>query len=179
MKEINAFLEDFFAAEAAAKYAVHLDENLADINTKIKRMYSFCSMELHEHLGVVTQTALKPQLPSFIPPVKKIQQPFAPRYLFKLSAYEHQKYGKIYVAYCSLMNPAEYLDISELFIVTEIEGTLKVVKNYIYNGDDGIWFDNEGIQNLKREALGTFVDTLRLKEPSHSQEALKLYAQDN
>ena len=178
MKEVNVFLECFFAAEAAAKHAVHLDENLKDINTKIKEMYSFCSAELQEHLGVVSKTSLKPKLPSFIPSIKKIQEPFSPRYLFKLSVYDHQKYGKVYIAYCSSINTEAYLDISELFLLTEVEGQLRIVKNYIYDGDDVVWFENEGISDLKMEALGTFVDTMRLKEPN-SPKALKLYAENN
>lgn len=103
--------------------------------------------------------------------------------IFKISEYEHSKYGRVWVAYRSGMgygHPAGDLLGWANFIVKD-ENNFKIIREYIYSSydSDGISFEWSaqpgGDNKLTFESLEGPISIERYQEPKDVDGGLKLY----
>ncbi len=173
MQEIKDFIEVFFSKE--------VNKNTNEIKPDIKA-YNKSINEYNEI--VIDQLKFEP-----ITKLKdddfygmyKDQPNFRPRHLLKISEYSNNKYGSIWVAYVSQINPRpkrKYLS-EALFIIKEQE-QFKIAREYRYSDyeSDGIkyeWKGRSGYQDLTFESLDGPIAIERYQEPLKDFDGLKHY----
>ncbi|WP_196887663.1 hypothetical protein [Aureivirga sp. CE67] len=177
MDKINVFLKRFFKAEVDAKISSWFN-NIENYNIKLKKMNSFLIEDLKESFGMVYLS--EPKDDEFYNDVKYSSLPTNPRHLFKISHYKNEKYGDLYLAYVSNTNADEYtLHYSLCFFITEIDGHLKIIKEYFrslneydYTYD---WAEGVGIEYVTFETAGEFISCERYLEPNGCEFSMKDY----
>lgn len=183
--EIKDFLNQFFQAELDAHNASRFP-NLDAYNSKLDFMNSFCVEELYNTFGMIHETELEP-LENYTEYQKYTSK--IPRHIFKISHYQNDRYGDIFVAYVSSQNPDN--DWLELFIslfVGKINGEWKIIKKYVFAPDDYIkpidiphWSDELNLkedENLNFKNVGKLISIERYLEPIHEEWGLKEYHKD-
>ncbi|MCU0437567.1 MAG: hypothetical protein MUC49_06590 [Raineya sp.] len=184
--EIRGFLNQFFQAELDAHNARRYPD-LEAYNKKLDFMNSFCVEELHNTFGMIKATRLrKPE--EYVEAQKYTST--NPRHIFKISHYQNERYGDVFVAYVSPPYPSSnrFKLFTALFI-GKIDGDWKIMKKYIFAPDDYIppidiphWNDELNLkedENLNFKNVGRLIFIERYLEPVDSDEwELKEYYKD-
>jgi hypothetical protein len=103
-----------------------------------------------------------------------------PRDLFKITEYENPEYGKLWACYVSVANPItdNVKTIDNCFIVAKVDGELKMISLFFYDGmDDFMWKHGGGIE-LNLYELGKVVAVERLLTPLKDEWSLEEYKLD-
>jgi hypothetical protein len=103
-----------------------------------------------------------------------------PRDLFKITEYENPEYGKLWACYVSVANPIidTVKTIDNCFIAAKVNGELKMISQFFYDGmDDFMWKHGGGIE-LNLYELGKVVAVERLLTPLKDEWSLEEYMLD-
>ena len=178
MEAIKTFVENFLQAEATAGDAL-VKPNLDDYNQKLEIMNRFCVPELHNKFGMMPRTEL---WSDELYEAWKDNLPSEKRDIYKISHYQDEKYGDVYIAYVSGSNPnGLFFLYGECVFVTTINGELKVVKNYTF-GDDMLikkkFETPQGLQDISFETLKKPVAIERYQKPEDDDDAMAHYEMD-
>lgn len=178
MEEIKTFIEEFLRAEATAGDA-SVKPNLEDYNTKLAIMNSFCVEDLHNKFGMIPLTELEDD--DFYEEWKDAN-PANPKNIFKISHYQDESYGDVYVVYVSPSNPnGRIFRYGECVFVTKIGGESKIIKNYTFGDSMRIKKKFEtglGVEDISFKTLKTPIAIERYLEPTHDKDAMEHYAMD-
>ncbi|MDC7124979.1 MAG: hypothetical protein PQJ46_05400 [Spirochaetales bacterium] len=165
LTEVKIFLEEFFQVELEA-WNANLKPNLEIMNSKMEKMYSYCHDSLYNSLNIVVRDKLRS--PSFYDDSPNYQHP---RYLFKLSHYEHPKYGDLYLAYTS--EPAiiynDFLSINYCLFITKVEEEYKIISSHFVHTENlgNIHWRNKGVEDITFDNAGKLIEIERYIEPSN------------
>ncbi|WP_300487868.1 hypothetical protein [Flavobacterium sp.] len=178
MEEIKKFIDEFFKAEVVATEA-SVKPSLEYYNEKLDLMNSFCIKELHNKFGLIPLKELDSE--DFYERWANAK-PRNPRYIYKISYYQDDVYGDVYVGYISGKNPNDmFLLYGESIFITKINGELKIVKNYTF-GDDMLvkkkFETAQGLKDISFETLKKPVMIERYKEPEDDDDAMEHYLAD-
>ncbi len=102
-----------------------------------------------------------------------------PRHLYKISHYQNNNYGNLWACYVSVPNP--YMDtkrINDCFIITEINGDLKIIANFGPDIDQPKWQFYAGDRDLKIDSLGKLQTIERIMEPTDDAWSIEQYKKD-
>ncbi len=166
MKQAKEFILKFLAKEAECWTRLELFD-LNAFNQSVSELYSMAIDELDESLGILQRNELD-----------KEEEPttYKPRHLFKLSNYQNEIYGDIWVAYVSMTNPRREVNKSVFFqgfIIAQVETDFKVIGSMIINKNRST-MEIEGWRasvynpsNLDIKNFGKFVSTERYSEPGN------------
>ncbi|MCT4615114.1 MAG: hypothetical protein N4A49_09610 [Marinifilaceae bacterium] len=176
MEEAINFIKSFFEVEAEVRFK-NFSAEKDYFNKQLEKMNSFCARELHSKFGMV---ALKPE-------DEIMQDTSYPnlRQLFKISLYTNPIYGDMFLAYCSDHNPDnDYLEYWDCFLVTKIEGNLRIIKRFYFDDDldttstEKFWKESHGVKDINFSNLGEFKNSIRIKEPIDCEYFTKDYLQN-
>jgi len=179
MKKIKPFLEAFIDKEAIM-LLLKSKPDIEPYNIALSEYFSFLVPQLHGATGHIIKT--EPDDEDIMEMLGEFEDPNK-RQLFKISAYEHKKYGKVFVAYTSSENPTQkLLVLSDAMMIIEDE-ELKIAKfllytNYTERGDKDApyrWDEMRGYNDLKFDLLEGPIAIERFEQPSDWKEGLKLY----
>lgn len=120
MEQAKEFTLRFFAKEAECWTRLRQD-NLDAFNQSVRELYAMAIDDLDEGLGILANE-LKTSENAIV---------YKPRYLYKLSKYNNEVYGNIWVAYVSTNNPlgeeAQGNILSCGLILAEIDDEMKII----------------------------------------------------
>ncbi|WP_234109214.1 hypothetical protein [Chryseobacterium sp. R2A-55] len=178
MEAIKNFIIQFLQAEVIATEA-SVKPDLEDYNNKLEMMNSFCVSELHNKFGMIPLTDLESD--EFYERYKN-KKSRNPRLIYKISQYEDENYGDVYIAYISGKNPNEMFFLyGECVFINTINRELKIVKNYTF-GDDMLLkkkFETpQGLPDISFETLKKPVAIERYQKPEDDDDAMEHYEMD-
>jgi hypothetical protein len=133
MEEIKEFVIGFTKQEAETIYSIR-QPDLEAYNSSLQKMNNYCIDSLHNTFNMVPLMELDDQ--EYYDEWSKKEYPSA-RDIYKISHYENEKYGEVYIAYLSLRNPNRILTYGDCLFVTKIDGNLKIIKSYLFSSDIG------------------------------------------
>jgi len=177
IEKVKSFMEDFFAAEAKVGTLI-FKPNLEEYNEALTEMHTFTADFYFGRMGYVTEKELKND--SFYENAKN-DPPQKPRFIFKISKYTHSAYGDIWVVYTSGRNPRrDPASMGYAYFVSEVEGKLLVVRDYIYSNydSDGEYYQWEackGYNDLTFDSLEGPSKIVRYIEPKDYCDGLEMY----
>lgn len=180
MEDIKTLIEDFVLAEMNAYEALEGDD-LSHQHETCENMYSY-THGLKYKLGIVKQEELYGSDIFFGDDIPKIER--RKRIIYKISQYSNSEGIKTWVAYVSTKNPMlEYHTLSHAFFIQMVHGTPKIVKTYDYSSypSDGTkyeWSENEGLEGVTFESIGSVEKIDRYIEPS-DERSKELYLKDS
>jgi hypothetical protein len=183
MQKIKTFLEAFFSKETTM-LLLKSKPDIEAYNTALSEYLSFLVRQLHGTTGHLIKT--EPDDEDIMEMLNDFEDPNERR-LFKISEYEHEKYGKVFVAFTSSDNPTETLSVlSDAIIIIEEEKELKIAKfllytNYTERGNKDAsyrWDKMGGYTDLNFDTLNGPIKIERFQQPSDWREGLKLYNDD-
>jgi len=181
METIKEFIEKFCQVEAQVML-LKRKEDINPYNDKLKEYFTFYTEKLAGTTGHHPKT--KPDSPMKLKMMSAGAGEILPRYLFKISEYSHEEYGKVYVAYLSAQNPSlTLLDLSFAYFIIEDGGEFKIAKIFLYSNDSEradpntpyAWRPRMGPENLTFESITGPVNIERYLEPEDWQDGLKIY----
>ena len=180
MEKIKPFLEAFISKETKM-LLLKSNPDIEPYNTALSEYLSFLVRQLHGATGHLMKT--EPDDEDIMEMLGDFEDP-NPRQLFKISAYEHEKYGNVFVAFTSSENPTVRLMVlSDAIMIIEEEGELKIAKfllytNYTKRRDKDApyrWDKMGGYTDLDFETLNGPVKIERYQEPSDWKDGPRLY----
>jgi len=185
MEEIIKFVEDFAKAEAKA-YSLSMSSDLEKYNQAITDMYSYVDPILNGKLGLLKKTENEASSDDLFmnllgSDAVEANSDSCPRHLFKISEYEHDKYGKIWAAFVSLANHEEDLNTLDSVLFISIQGgEFRILSTSIYTdtateGKEYQWENNGGYIEISFEELGEPISIERIKEPLDFNDSLRIY----
>lgn len=170
MEKIKKFLNSF--VEIEAKVATQKRKpDISAYNQSIETYYSMMVKQLRGATGYIPLSVLRSE--EDYESLKDYPDDIA-RHLYKISKYNHQKYGDVWIAYLSAQNPRpEIKRLNNAIIVIDEDG-YKVAKFMLYtdytenNAADASfhWEEMWGYSDLKFENLDGPKEILRIQEPS-------------
>lgn len=176
-EEVKNFISTFLKSEVEASDA-SIAPNLDDYNQKLNFMNSFCVEELSNKFGMIPQNKLESD--EFYERWKNADSANM-RNIYKISCYQNEKYGEVYIAYLSLRNPKRILTYGNCLFVTRIDGNLKIVKSYLFSGDVGKKEKFEfpkGLEDISFKTLKKPVKIERYLEPVDDEDGMEHYLKD-
>lgn len=179
MQTIKTFIQNFLQAEATTSDAL-VKPNLEDYNQKLETMNSFCVPELHNKFGMVHRTELWDE--DFYEDWKDAP-PQNPRNIYKISKYQDENLGAIYVVYVSGKNPiAGVFRYGQCVFVSNIKDELKIVKSYSFGYDDRKikkrFEAGTGLPDISFETLQKPIFIERYMPPSKDKDGMEHYEMD-
>ncbi|MBN9284301.1 MULTISPECIES: hypothetical protein [unclassified Flavobacterium] len=178
MEEIKTFVNEFLKAEALAADAL-VKPNLDDYNNKLVYMNSFCIEQLQNKFGMVPRTELWDD--DFYEEWQDAI-PSAPRNIYKISQYQDEIYGDVYVVYVSGRSPINMIfRYGESIFVAKINDELKIVKDYTFGDQMRIKKKFEtgiGLGDISFESLKNPVAIERYMAPTHDKDGMEHYLSD-
>jgi hypothetical protein len=184
--EVKEFLNQFLQSEVKTIVAREYPD-LQAMNDALDEMNSFCVKELHNKFGMIPQTELKSL--EYYEECKDYPTP-NPRHIFKISHYQNDRYGDVFVAYVSYQNPdIDWFKLFDAFFIGKIDEEWKIIKDYTFAPDDYIkpidiphWSDEHNFdhnENLNFKNVGKLISIERYLEPVNSDKwGLKEYYKD-
>src|SRR4051812_17106077 len=129
MKKIKPFLEAFTDKETIM-LLLKSKPDIEAYNKALSEYFSFLVPQLRGATGRIIKT--EPDDEDIMEMLGEFEDPNK-RQLFKISAYEHKKYGRVFVAFTSSDNPTESLIVlSDALMIIEEDGELKIAKFLLY-----------------------------------------------
>ncbi|MFC7348958.1 hypothetical protein ACFQO9_19750 [Chryseobacterium zhengzhouense] len=177
MEEIKEFIINFTKQEAETIY-LRRQPDLAAYNKALQIMNDYCVEPLHDSFSMIPLTKLYDQ--EYYDEWSKKEYP-STRDIYKISCYENEKYGEVYIAYLSLRTPKRILTYGNCLFVTRIEGNLKIVKSYLFSGDVGKKEKFEfpkGLEDISFKTLKKPVKIERYLEPVDDEDGMEHYLKD-
>ncbi|GAA4272697.1 hypothetical protein U6A24_08080 [Aquimarina gracilis] len=180
MKEVQELIDNFSQDEALA-YDAKKKPDYEFANQALRNMHQHTISALAGQMGLIYKT--KNESDEYYEK-KKNKPAYNPRHLFKISHYNHQKYGEVWIAYVSTVNPDPDIKLlSHAFFIVKEDGDLKIARIYIYSNQRGMsttydWEGLNGYQDLTFESLGELIEVNRILEPLDYQDSLKLYLEE-
>lgn len=178
MKEVKNFISAFLKAEVEASDA-SIKPNLEDYNKKLNFMNSFCVEELYDKFGMVPLNELEDD--EFYETWKDANSSNV-RHIYKISHYNDDKYGDVYLVYISERNPDDEIFLyGKCLFVANINNELKIIKNYTF-GDIRAIKDkfevNQGLEDISFKILKKPINIERYLEPVDNEDAMEHYLKD-
>ncbi|TAF65392.1 MAG: hypothetical protein EAZ55_09025 [Cytophagales bacterium] len=166
--EIKTFVEAFLQAEADAKNAQNFPD-LGKMRSTLQQLNSFCVNELHNTFGILPQTELE----SLEHYSKK--QTSVPKHLAKISQYQHDTYGEVFLAY--VWTFTQYV----CFAIIREDGAWKIVQRFELSNDSWrthqhgkrVWIQTGGQDIFAFDNFGSFVAAERFEKPWHDVEMME------
>lgn len=183
MQKVKPFVEAFFDKETTM-LCLKSKPDVEPYNIALSEYLSFLVRQLHGTTGHLTKT--EPDDEDVMEMLGDFEDPNQ-RQLFKISEYEHEKYGKVFIAFTSSENPTEtLLVLSNAIVIIEEDGGLKIAKFLLYTkhterGDQNApyrWDEMSGYADLNFETLNGPIKIERFQQPSDWKEGLQLYNDD-
>ena len=179
MEAIKNFITQFLQAEATASDAL-VKPNLEDYNQKLELMNSFCVLELQNKFGMVSRAEL---WDDELYEEWKDASPQNPRNIYKISQYQDETLGDVYVVYLSGKNPIERIyRYGQCLFVSNINDELKIVKSYSFGYDDRKIkkkFEVEiGLPVISFETLQKPIAIARFIPPTKDKDGIEHYEMD-
>ncbi|WP_196887665.1 hypothetical protein [Aureivirga sp. CE67] len=171
-------MQKFFIIESEL-FDLLSNKNIDLYNRKLERYEDHFVNELQE-----TYAELEAPFDDSYYERKKGETKNRPRHLFKISEYEHPKYGKLYLAYTSNTNPVLKPSLSyfQCFYITQVEGEWKILKMSIVNHNrtkkKKYWSSMDGYNDVSFTQSGKFICAERYIEPSACEFSMKDYLTD-
>lgn len=185
MEKIKTFLDIVFEKEQIAQDLKRDKDNIEKYNEfVVNELNIYCEdpydTDLKRKLEFnIMGKMISPLSDRFYEESKNCPYP-APRYLFKISEYNNEKYGTVWACYVSFSDPDDEIKkIKECFLVASINGELKIVSDFILSSDAKQWrhVDGDEDKSLRLNNLGTPVKVERYVEPT-DEWSLKAYLKD-
>ena len=175
MEDVKKFILKFLEKEAEAWTKMELGD-LDDFNQSIKELYAMATEDLDEAFGIFKEDELTPE---------DDPQIYMPAHLFKLTAYNNNHYGDIWIAYTSYKHPPVYTSrMTRGFIISRIDDKLKIIGCMSVDLDE-LYMEptnwEASVYNPKEldiYHLGKFLSTERHLEPEDDGFGLKNYLED-
>ncbi|MFC7349014.1 hypothetical protein ACFQO9_20070 [Chryseobacterium zhengzhouense] len=177
MEEIKEFIINFTKQEAETIY-LRRQPDLAAYNKALQIMNDYCVEPLHDSFSMIPLTKLYGQ--EYYDEWSKKEYPRT-RDIYKISCYENEKYGEVYIAYLSLRTPNRILTYGDCLFVTKIDGNLMIVKSYLFTSDVGKKKKFEfptGLEDISFKTLKKPVKIERYLEPIHDEDGMEHYLKD-
>ena len=170
---VKQFIQNFLQAEATASDAL-VKPNLEDYNQKLEMMNNFCVPELHNKFGMVHRTEL---WDDELYEEWKDAPPQNPRNIYKISQYQDDNFGEVYVVYLSGKNPiAGIYRYGQCVFVSNINDELKIIKSYTFGDRMKIKKKFEapaGRTDISFETLLKSLAIERYLPPTHDKDGMK------
>ncbi|HRB71205.1 MAG TPA: hypothetical protein PK776_05090 [Flavobacterium sp.] len=175
MKEVKEIIAYFIDIEQKIEVSLR-NRNLMEHNILVDKIFEISGEDLFlaekkfEPLSMIIEMSIKENANLLV----------TPRYLFKISEYNNEKYGTVWVCYVSFLNPSESIKkIKECFLVASINEKLKIVSDFIVRSDAKEWrhVDGDEDKSLRLHNLGKPVKVERYLEPT-DEWSLKEYLKD-
>ncbi|MBX2950372.1 MAG: hypothetical protein KF704_13920 [Crocinitomicaceae bacterium] len=178
MKTIKTFIENFLQAEAETTFLMR-QPNLENYNNALEKMNAYCVESLQNKFGLIPLTELDEH--EYYEKWSAKKHP-NPRHIYKISQYQNETYGDVYIAYVSGSNPnGLFFLYGECVFITTINGELKIVKNYTF-GDDMLvkkkFETPQGLPDISFETLKKPVAIERYQKPEDDDDAMEHYEMD-
>lgn len=177
MEEIKDFIINFTKQEAETIYLMR-QPNLEAYNSSLRKMNDYCIDSLHNTFNMVPLLELDDQ--EYYDEWSKKEYP-STRYIYKISCYENEKYGEVYIAYLSLRTPNRILTYGDCLFVTKIDWNLMIVKSYLFTSDVGKKKKFEfptGLEDISFKTLKKPVKIERYLEPVDDEDGMEHYLKD-
>ncbi|THF47931.1 hypothetical protein E6C50_15980 [Flavobacterium supellecticarium] len=164
MKEVKEIIEYFIDTEEKIEVLLR-NRNLIEHNILVDKILEISGEDLFlaekkfEPLSMILEMSIK----------ENANLSVAPRYLFKISEHNNEKYGTVWACYVSFSNPNESIKkINECFLVASINDELKIVSDFIVSSDAKEWkhVDGDEDKSLRLHSLGKPVKVARYLEPN-------------
>ncbi|GAA3628561.1 hypothetical protein [Flavivirga jejuensis] len=180
MQKIKVFIEDFFKVESRTATLKRVPD-LDSYNESVERLNSFFTDTLKGAWGyqIINELDDEDVYEMFEGTPDDI-----PRHLFKISRYEHEKYGDVWVCYTSVRNPdVNHKILNEAMIIVQEGDDLKIATKYGYSRENTSkksykWGIESGYRDLTFDSLGSPESIERYQEPVESFDGLKHYNAD-
>ncbi|AZA74962.1 hypothetical protein [Chryseobacterium indoltheticum] len=170
MEKIKEFLSFLFEREQVAIDYGNRKDDFEKYNVIAKEIKSYMS-DITVGFGV---PVLEKPAPDFF---YDEGAPYpTPRHLYKISHYQNKDYGDLWACYVSIANPYNNITgIDDCFIVTEINGELKIVAKFGPDIDQPKWKFYGGDRELKINKLGKLLSIERIMEPIDDAWSMEQY----
>ena len=173
MERIKEFFRSLFEKEKEAIYYSGYKEKLDEYNSLVRELNKNVVnempplMRLHE---------TPPYSERFYKEIKEFDEPITPRHLYKITHYQNGTYGDLWACYVSIANPYNNITgIDDCFIVTEVDGELKIVAKFGPDIDQPKWKFYGGDRELKMNKLGKLLSIERIMEPIDDAWSMEQY----
>lgn len=184
MEKIREFLIELFEKEQKAIFLEYSKDKIEEYNIFIE-----------EKINIYFKNPYDKDLDKIIPfnLIGKLHNPASdrfykskenapyptPRHLYKISHYQNGTYGDLWACYVSIANPYNNITgIDDCFIVTEIDGELKIVAKFGPDIDQPKWKFYGGDRELKMNKLGKLLSIERIMEPIDDSWSMEQYIKD-
>jgi len=180
LNDIKIFTQKFLEKEANA-LSCDTVPDLEKLKESVLIMFEDLSDEIRDDFSPPLRTTLKSEA------FYKEAGNYTPAHLFKITAYKHDHYGNIWIAYVSdsySFPQGETSPMSRAFIISRIEGQLKIIACMSVELDESYMEPTNwkaSIYNPKEIDifhLGEFLSTQRYLEPRDDGFSLKNYLED-
>ena len=165
IEKVKEFITHLIEKERDTLYYQGYKDKLEDYNKVARELNSFVSEQMPP---LMREHETPPFSDRFYKEIIEFEEPVNPRYLFKISEYEHARYGKIWACYVSGPNAsATVKKISDCFLIAEVEGSLKVIAKMGIDPNNGKWtfYGGDEDKSLRLHNLGKPVKIERYLEP--------------
>ncbi len=182
MENIVNFLEQFFTAEAKMATLKRIP-NIENFNNALDEYFNFLVPQLRGATGHIPLTKLDDEdvymMLEGLPDDN-------PRLLFKISQYNHEKYGTVWLAYVSNSNPLEGAKFWNTALLLINEEGLKIARymlwtNYTERGERDVpyrWDEMWGYRDLNFETIEGPIEIFKVQEPDDYNGGLEQYNAD-
>lgn len=175
MEKIKEFLNLLFKKEQEAINFSFFKDKLSEYNEVSFEIKSYMNDET-VGFGLPQKTQLNSD--RFYKTKENAPYP-NPRQLYKISHYQNEKYGDLWVCYVSIANPYNNITgMDDCFIVAEIKGKLKIIAKFIKDSDTKKWIHVGGDENLKLYNIGKLQEIERIMEPKDDIWSMEQYNKD-
>lgn len=187
MEKVKEFLEFLLKNEQEAIFLEYFRDKIEEYNEFIEEnLNSYCEQPYDKSLGEFIPFKIRGKICSpasdrFYKVKENATYPIA-RYLFKISQYEHDRYGHIWICYVSNTNPSKIIkSLTDCFLVAEIEGDLKIIAKMGIDPNVNKWtfYGGDEDKSLRLHNLGTPVKIERYVEPLDDETGLKEYLKNS
>ncbi len=183
MERVKQFLEEFLMKEANVADKIIIP-NLESYSIALNEYYSYLVVQLQGATGYMPMNELRDD--EFYEACKGYPKRL-PRFLYKISEYTHEKYGKVWAAYVSQENPITLVKrLNNIILLIEENNQLKIARflmysNYTEYGHQDApykWKEQWGYRDLSLESLVGPIHIERYLEPSEKNDGLKMYLEN-
>lgn len=164
IKQVKELLEFLFEKERQAINAKHYKEKFDEYNSLSTEIKSYMN-DVTVGFGLPIQKRLKND--DYYEDFKNVPFP-TPRYLYKISEYNHSTYNKLWACYVSVPNPIQnkVKSIFDCFIVSKVNEQFKIIADFISDPDTNEWIFVGGDRSIRYYELGEPVEIDRYLEPT-------------
>jgi hypothetical protein len=179
ISEVKEFLDKFIQAEMEA-WIENENPDLIFRNQLVDKVNSFCDKIMVNKMGIGVWKYPMAE-PGEYEQSKNFE--YFPRNLYKISQYQNEKFGEVYLAYVSASNPdPKNLKIFECIFIANIDNELKIIGDYFVSNKDNTdimeWNKSRALDDLSFKTAGKFITVERFMEPVGNEWSMEEYLKD-